>query len=352
MPNKTLWIGMDVGAKSFYAALDFPAVFPTQEAASANEMESREFKMTTAGVKALCHWINLKQEEFFANYSAKDEEPLPMKFVMEATGICSTRLEKILLTVCPDAIILIANPEPVSAFQKSLNVKNKTDKSDAQVIARYGKERNPSSQLKLSAEFPKLRDLSRARSFLKDQRTALKNYHSNIDSSLPKRMCSQIINTIDKEINGLDREIDRLEMADSTIKHEVEIMCAMPGIGVASAVAILGELGSLTGYATRAKISAMSGLNPMRKQSGTSVNQTRISRKGSPVVRRFLYMDSKTALPRIPVLQALYDIILTKGNTRMQARCAVMRKMLLFLRGMVIANEPFNKNYKKIDDLS
>ena len=122
--------------------------------------------------------------------------------------------------------------------------------------------------------------------------------------------------------------------------------------GVASAVAILGELGSLTGYATRAKISAMSGLNPMRKQSRTSVNQTRISRKGSPVVRRFLYMDSKTALPRIPVLQALYDRILTKGNTRMQARCAVMRKMLLFLRGMVIANEPFNKNYKKIDDLS
>jgi hypothetical protein len=31
----------------------------------------------------------------------------------------------------------------------------------------------------------------------------------------------------------------------------------------------------------------------------------------------------------------------------MQARCAVMRKMLLILRGMVIADKKYDKNFKK-----
>ena len=59
-------------------------------------------------------------------------------------------------------------------------------------------------------------------------------------------------------------------------------------------------------------------------------------------------MCSKTAVPSIPVLQDLYDRLLVKGNTRMQARCAVMRKMLLILRGMVIADKKYDKNFKKI----
>lgn len=346
MKDKKLWVGIDVSAQSFHAALDFSELVADQTQSAIGAMENREFKMTPGGVKVFLRWIELKQAEFCSNDS-DEEDPLPVRFVMEATGIYSTRLEKLILSVVSDATIIIANPEPIKAFRSSLNIKNKTDKADAQVIARYGKERNPSSKLKLPPEIQKLRDLSRARSFLKDQRTALNNYHGNVDSSLPKRMCTQVVKAIDKEIAGLDREITKLVAEEPAIQHEVEIMTTMPGVGIASAAALLGELGPLEGYDTREKISAMSGLNPMRKQSGTSINQTRISKKGSPVVRRFLYMDSKTALPRIPELQNLYDRLLAKGKTRMQARCAVMRKMLLILRAMVMADQPFDKNYKK-----
>ena len=100
---------------------------------------------------------------------------------------------------------------------------------------------------------------------------------------------------------------------------------------------------------------AMSGLNPVRKQSGSSVNMTRLSKGGSPLVRRFLYMDSKTALPKIPTLQDLYNRLLAKGNTRMQARCAVMRKMLLILRGMVKNDQEFrvlNENLEKCGEIA
>ena len=337
-----IWVGIDVGSKSFHAALDFPMLFEKQEETSVSDLPNREFKLTPAGVKIFLNWICLQQSDFFARYSDDEQDDLPIIFIMEATGICSTKLTKLIYTSAPDSKIIVANPEPIKAFRISLNIKNKTDKSDAQVIARYGRER------KMPEEFVQLRELSRTRSFLKDQRTAINNHHDNIDSSLAKRMCSNIVNKINNEIDGLDREIEKIVLNTPEIKHEVDIMTSMPGIGIATAVALLGELGTLKNYPTRQKITAMCGLNPVRKQSGTSVNSTHLSKKGSPVVRRFLYMCSKTAVPSIPVLQDLYDRLLVKGNTRMQARCAVMRKMLLILRGMVIADKKYDKNFKKI----
>lgn len=345
--EQKIWVGVDVGSKSFHAALDFPLLFKNQEETSVSDLPNREFKLTSSGVKSFLNWIRLQQSDFFARYSDEEQEDLPMIFIMEATGICSSQLTKLLYTSSPDSNVIIANPEPIKAFRISLNIKNKTDKSDAQIIARYGRERKPEPKEKMPEVFVQLRELSRTRSFLKDQRTTINNHHDNIESPLAKRMCSNTVKTINKEIAGLDREIEKIVLNTPEIKHEVDIMTSMPGIGVGTAVVLLGELGSLKNYSTRQKITAISGLNPVKKQSGSSVNSTRLSKKGSPVVRRFLYMCSKTALPRIPVLQDLYDRLLVRGNTRMQARCAVMRKMLLILRGMVIADKEFDKNFKE-----
>ena len=346
--KQELWVGIDVSMKSFHAALDFPMLFSNQQKIPVSDLPNREFKLTSAGVRSFLNWIQLQQSDFFAQYSDEEQDNLPVAFLMEATGLSSTTLKKMLYASVPDAKVIVANPEPIKAFRISLNIKNKTDKSDAQVIARYGRERKPSTKQKMPEEFVQLRELSRTRSFLKDQRTAINNHHDNIDSSLAKRMCSNIVNKINDEIDGLDQEIEKIVLNTPEIKHEVDIMTSMPGIGIATAVALLGELGTLKNYPTRQKITAMCGLNPVRKQSGTSVNSTHLSKKGSPVVRRFLYMCSKTAVPSIPVLQDLYNRLLLKGNTRMQARCAVMRKMLLILRGMVIADKKYDKNFKKI----
>ena len=346
--KQELWVGIDVSMKSFHAALDFPMLFSNQQKIPVSDLPNREFKLTSAGVRSFLNWIQLQQSDFFAQYSDEEQNNLPVAFLMEATGLSSTTLKKMLYASVPDAKVIVANPEPIKAFRISLNIKNKTDKSDAQVIARYGRERSPDPKPEMSVEMAKLRELARTRLFLKDQRTAIDNHHDNIDSSLPKRMCTAVVKAINKEIDGLDREIEKIVSDTPEIKHEVEIMTSMPGIGIGTAVVLLCELGSLKNYPTRQKITAMCGLNPAKKQSGTSVNSTRLSKKGSPVVRRFLYMCSKTAVSRIPLLQDLYNRLLARGNTRMQARCAVMRKMLLILRGMVIADKEFDKNYKNI----
>ena len=102
------------------------------------------------------------------------------------------------------------------------------------------------------------------RLFLKDQRTAIDNHHDNIDSSLPKRMCTAVVKAINKEIDGLDREIEKIVSDTPEIKHEVEIMTSMPGIGIGTAVVLLCELGSLKNYPTRQKITAVHFIRRLR----------------------------------------------------------------------------------------
>lgn len=182
---------------------------------------------------------------------------------------------------------------------------------------------------------------SRTCAFLKDMRTMNHNHREGTDNSLCKRMCTNIEKKITQEIDGLEREMIKIINQTPSIKHEVEIMTSMPGIGLLSASVFLGELGSFKSFQTREQLSALSGLNPMRIQSGSSINRTRISKHGSAHVRRILYMDSKTSVRKIPALQELYNRILAKGGSRLSARCATMRKILLILRGMVISDTKF-----------
>ena len=169
--NQKLWIGIDVGSKSFHAALDFPKLFENQPALSVADLPAREFKFTNAGTKSFLSWVQAQQSDFFASYSEDAFDDLPLHIVMESTGVYSIQLEKMILALSPYSKVIIANPEPIKAFSISLNIKNKTDKIDSQVIARYGSERTPAAKKKMSAEMEKLRSYSRARSFLKDQKT-------------------------------------------------------------------------------------------------------------------------------------------------------------------------------------
>ena len=45
--NKKLWVGIDVGSKSFHAALDLPMLFENQPAVSVVDLPQREFKLSS-----------------------------------------------------------------------------------------------------------------------------------------------------------------------------------------------------------------------------------------------------------------------------------------------------------------
>ena len=82
-----IWVGIDVGSKSFHAALDFPMLFEKQEETSVSDLPNREFKLTSAGVKSFLNWIYLQQSDFFARYSDDEQDDLPIIFIMRQWAV-------------------------------------------------------------------------------------------------------------------------------------------------------------------------------------------------------------------------------------------------------------------------
>ena len=123
-----IWAGFDVGKASFVAALDEATASERRKVTS---LPCREFKRNQDEVKKFFRW-------------AKEEFPeAEVRIVMETTGCYSEHLAGWISQFRPDVPVTIENAGSIHAFIQSLNLPHKTDRLDAQAIARFGTERQP-----------------------------------------------------------------------------------------------------------------------------------------------------------------------------------------------------------------
>ena len=89
---------------------------------------------------------------------------------------------------------------------------------------------------------------------------------------------------------------------------------------------------------------AYAGLDPKHFESGSSVvKKTRISKAGNRYIRQALYMPALVASRSEPHVAAYYKHLQEKrGLLKIQAICAVMRKILHAIYGMLRSKQPFD----------
>ena len=120
-------VGIDIAKKSFTACV---CKLSPQSGPCFSQVAS--FENSTRGYNQLLKW------------SRKQTTPaLPVSFVMEATGIYYEPLAYHLHKLKQPVSGVL--PNKVRHFGKSLNVKSKTDRTDARAIAQLGAERQLSS---------------------------------------------------------------------------------------------------------------------------------------------------------------------------------------------------------------
>lgn len=265
---------------------------------------------------------------------------------LEATGTYSMDIAIALF----DAKIptMVINPKVSHNFAKVLAKHSKTDAVDGDTLAQYAERMPFVSWVRPTNEAMELRVFSRRVRALTDQKTAAKNQAHALScvATTPKAVIKDLqlsITQLENRILALNKAAMKHINAFDALKDAFALLIGVAGIAQASAIALLGELLLLPSGLGHSQWVKFAGLDPKHFRSGSSVDKkARISKEGNHYIRAALYMPALSAKQHDPYVKAFFDHLIDMGKTPMQAVCAVMRKLLHALHGMLINNQSFD----------
>ena len=146
-----------------------------------------------------------------------------------------------------------------------------------------------------------------------------------------------------EQILSLTAQADSLEKQISVFFQEFNNpLNSIPGVGTVLAATILSEIGDITRFSSADKLLAYAGLDPSVKQSGEfKSNQNRMSKRGSPYLRRAIWLASTVAVHRDPMFQTYYEKKISEGLHYMNVIGHVSRKMTAVIFAVLRDGQPY-----------
>jgi transposase len=256
---------------------------------------------------------------------------------LEATGDYERRVVAELVDA--GHYVSVVNPRQIRDYAKALGLLAKTDRIDAQVIARFGADVQPRPVVQLPEKQAELDQLVTRRRQLVQLRVAEENRFRDGLTKLVRNSVRRSITAINQDLARIDRAILDLVQSDDDWKRRFELLKTVPGVGDATAAALVAELPEL-GQLNRQKISALVGLAPFADDSGRRHGKRSI-RGGRKTLRCALYMAALSASVHNPVLKAFCQRLKERGKQGKVYLTACMRKLLVILNTMVQRNTPW-----------
>jgi len=267
--------------------------------------------------------------------------------VMESTGSYHQRLTEYLYD--KKITVSVVNPLVIKRFIQMKLQHNKTDKSDAKMIALYAREQPLEAWMPAPAYIQECKILNTSISLYFKQSTALKNKRHSLES---KGVKGPVLQSIKRQIKQFQKEITILEnRLEILIKeHEPGMLTnisSISGIGKKTAIMLIANTNAFKTFDNHRQLSAYFGLSPIERTSGSSIRgRSRISKKGNPAVRNHLFLCSFTASQYNPQCKALYERIVAKGKSKKLALIAVCNKLLKQAFAVAKSGVPYDPEYK------
>ena len=254
----------------------------------------------------------------------------PVLIVLEATGGLERSVSGTLGSA--QLPVVVVNPRQVRDFAKALGQLAKTDRIDAEVLARFAEAIRPPLRPLPDKVSLELRSLIARRRQLIEMMVAEKNRLSTASKAVRKR--------IEAHIRWLETELDR---ADKDLDHSIrqspiwceneDLLRSVPSVGPVVSRTLLAELPEL-GRLNRKQIAALVGIAPLNCDSGTFRGRRGIW-GGRATVRAVLYMAALVASRRNSVIRNFYKRLRDKGKAPKVALVACMHKLLTILNAMI-----------------
>lgn len=271
-------------------------------------------------------------------------------FVMETTGVYHEDLTHYLYSNEQKVSVVLANK--MKHFAKNLNIKTKTDKADAQMIAQYGLERQLEWWQPMMPQMKNLRDLCRERLSLKKdlvrckcQIHGLKHAHSTLEVVL--QLKEKQIEFLEQNIQIIENEIIRITEDDKEFNQRVKNVESIKGLRLLTIVTVLCETNGFSQFNNIRQVVSYAGMDIAERQSGLFKGKTRISKKGNSRIRECLYMPALSATSYNENIKALYQRVIERNpTTKRKGVIAGMRKLLILIFVLWKKNESYNPAFQ------
>jgi transposase len=279
--------------------------------------------------KAIKHWLR--------------QIPPGSRLAMESTGRYHQRLAW--LAHEHGLQVYVLNPRDVNWYAHGVGQRGKTDRLDAQVIARYVAKEHAELRCwrPAPAQVAELDSLLRKRAVVVASQATLRQ--SLGDDPKTSKLALVPIAALDKTLRSLDQAIAKAIKGIDGSEQAMRCITSVPGIGPLNGAALLSLFKRLSDASADA-IVAFTGLDPRPMDSGNKRGVRRLSKRGPAELRRLLFNAARSA-SRTLAWRAIYERELAKGLPSTAATVVVARKLVRVAFSLFKSQTTFDPNYGK-----
>lgn len=299
--NPSVYVGIDVSSKKLDVFIDQPGILKVIP----NTKEA---------------WAELVEQLI---------ELQPERIVLEPTGQYEKGIMKSLLKA--NLPVVRVNALQARAFARACGQKAKTDRIDAQMLAKYGRCMPTELREQPSEGTEYLQELKRYRDYLSTALVSLQNTCRTSEHT--KELVKSHVEQMKQNLKDVEQQLKAEVKKQAEFQKQVQLLCTTPGIGFLSAVAILTEIPEL-GHLDSKKLASLLGVAPFVSESGSFRGQARVS-GGRKRARKALYMPVLVAIRKNRDIKAFYERLKSNGKASKQALTACMRKLACRLNAML-----------------
>ena len=318
------WVGIDVAkSKLDVAMLD-----------EHGKLKSHVFVNDAKGHAALMAWL-----------SQRGSSQQQIRVCMEATGCYGEALA--ISLVDAGWCVSVVNPARIKGFAQSELVRNKTDRADAALLARFGQALRPAPWVAPSLEVRQLRALV-------DRLHSLKEMHqqeaNRLEAAMNQTGMRESIEShmqwLQASISQLERQIDDHIDGHPQLREDAKLITSIPGVGNTTAAKVMAYLGDVRRFKNAKALAAFIGVTPRLKLSGSSIRgRSMISRSGHAAIRHALYMPALVALKHNPIVKTFGERLKNGGMAPKAVVAACMHKLVHLIYGILKSRTAFNANF-------
>ena len=230
-------------------------------------------------------------------------------------------------------------------------VRGKTDKQDAERIARYGMDKTdqlvPAQPIAQGLQRLQMLHSTRER-FVRD-RASMKTAANETQEAYGLKdtdplIVSQrkIIKSFDQQIENLEAQIADIVKADKSMDQNYRLVQSIKGVGKVLALATIVKTQNFTRFTDARKFACFCGTAPFENTSGTSIKgRTRVSHLADKGMKTLLDLAAKSAIRYDAELKQYYCRRTAAGKPKMSTINVVRNKLLYRIFAVVKRQTPF-----------